>query len=231
MRHFLLTAAAIFVAGSACAADLPSSKAPPVFTAPTPAFTWTGFYAGVEGGVDFSNFDAANKFHYDATYGRIGGLVGYNYQVNHFVIGLEGNGGGVLGGYRSGAVNAPFSYTANELSYYADIRGRVGYAVNNALFYVAGGVAFQDDRTKYSAGASSYSFGPSATGWTLAAGVDYAFNPNWIGRIEYRHSDPSFVKDSFPGGYALNTSMDSDAVLVALIYKFGAAASPVVAKY
>ena len=52
MRRILLTVLMAGVASSALAADLPTHKgapAPPPYT-PPPAFTWTGFYIGVNGG-------------------------------------------------------------------------------------------------------------------------------------------------------------------------------------
>ena len=41
------------LAGQALAADLPSSKEAPVYVAPPPAFTWTGFYVGAQIGYGF----------------------------------------------------------------------------------------------------------------------------------------------------------------------------------
>ena len=50
MKNKLLSATAIALAlatGSALAADLPSRKEAPVYVAPAPVATWTGFYAGL----------------------------------------------------------------------------------------------------------------------------------------------------------------------------------------
>jgi opacity protein-like surface antigen len=57
MKKILLAALMAGVATSAFAADLPTRKAPPA-PAPmyvVPAFTWTGFYVGVNGGYAVGN--------------------------------------------------------------------------------------------------------------------------------------------------------------------------------
>ena len=225
MRKVLLSAVALAaLSASAFAADLPSRKSAPVYMAPVSAYSWTGFYAGIEGGADFLNtkYDAVGFTNRD-TAGLLGGVVGYNYQVNQFVLGLEGNAGGVFGGHTS-MVNG--GYLSTSSTYYADIRGRLGFAVDRALFYVAGGAAFGDVVNRYTGlGTSTL----DRTGWTIGGGVDYAFTPNWIGRVEYRYTD---LGSSWDGSLGSHVRNDSNAVLVGLMYKFGApSVSSVVAKY
>jgi outer membrane immunogenic protein len=100
--------------GAAHAADLPNVKGPPAFAPPPPpAFTWTGFYVGLNAGYDWaadpisltpgglwntafdsgnSSFIAANGSSTLRPSGFIGGgQVGLNYQVQNFVLGLEGD--------------------------------------------------------------------------------------------------------------------------------------------
>ena len=120
----LASAASLLVASSALAADLPSRKVAPV--APVaPAFTWTGFYAGVNAGVDWSNRNVTPSWIFDPQYsfaqaiydqllpapygnsrtGFIGGIqVGYNYQISQFVIGAEADFMGASVGQRSTAI-------------------------------------------------------------------------------------------------------------------------------
>jgi outer membrane immunogenic protein len=235
MRSVLLSSLAIVAfAGAAVAADLPSSKSAPAYYAPAPVFTWTGFYVGVEGGADFLSTKGLG-FGSSQTAGLIGGVVGYNYQINQFVVGLEANGGGVLGGGQT-SVNAtafnPYGLTRSNNGYYADVRGRVGYAYDRALFYAAGGVAFGDVRTTYSNALIAAPIGVNSnrTGYTIGAGVDYAFTPNWIGRVEYRYTD--LGRNTYNAVYD-RVRNDSSAVLVGLIYKFGSSSPelPALAKY
>ncbi|MCW2316903.1 outer membrane immunogenic protein [Rhodoblastus acidophilus] len=247
MRKFLLSTVALgAMAGSALAADLPSTKAAPApaYVPPAPVFTWTGFYIGVEGGGDFRrNHDSFLGTGIDQDAGLVGGVLGYNWQTSSFgisnlVLGLEGDAAAVLGGDRAYTYNGTSIYsTRYKSNYAAAIRGRIGVSAwDRALLYVAGGVAFGDNEVRYSG--QRYSDAPnyttSRTGWTIGAGLDYAFTPTWIGRIEYRYVDlgrggyynyHDFVNDRI--------EVTSHQVLGALIYKWGQPfdSAPVVAKY
>lgn len=114
MTKTILLASAVSLAAlsSAFAADLPARKTAPA--APVaPVFTWTGFYAGLNAGVNWSNRNVnpayidndpvnpwtpqeiAELWPVPAPYannrtGFIGGAqIGYNYQMGQFVIGAE----------------------------------------------------------------------------------------------------------------------------------------------
>jgi outer membrane immunogenic protein len=236
MRKILISTLSLAaMAGSAFAADLPSTKAAPVYLAPAPVFSWTGLYIGVEGGGDFRQYrDRLGGFTIDKDAGLIGGVIGYNWQTSSFgisnlVIGLEGDAAAVLGGNKAftpGGV-AILNSTFNS-SYAAAIRGRLGIpAWDRALLYVAGGVAFGDTKVATTAG----SYTTDRTGWTIGAGVDYAFTPNWIGRLEYRYVD--LGTGGYTNAYFFNDRVEttSSQILGALIYKFGVPETAVVAKY
>src|SRR3569833_1416916 len=75
---------AIALSSAAAAADLPY-KAPAPAYAPS-YFSWTGFYAGINGGYGWSSSFADN-----AKGAIYGGQVGYNMQFSSFVVGLEGD--------------------------------------------------------------------------------------------------------------------------------------------
>ncbi len=262
MRRLLSSAAVIAAfASPALAADLPSQKAPPVLVEPVPFFLWSGFYVGVESGGQWSREnglwgDAARKglspYANDANGGVIGGYVGYNWQFSNLVVGLEGDANGIFGG--SGATNTVYnslglngnpvgvnlySIDARE-TWNADIRARFGYAVDRALFYVAGGVAFGDVSMSY-AGPLNVSSAPFLTettqrvGWTIGAGLEYAFTNSIRGRVEYRHTDlgsRSFVEFPSSGGGNTDTiQFYSDTVLIGLTYAFGGPEPVIVAKY
>ena len=94
-------AVALSLSAPASAADLaarPYTKAPPPVVAPI--YDWTGFYIGANGGwgqsrscVDFVT--AAGTFASgcgDRSGGVAGGQIGYRWQANQFVFGLEAQG-------------------------------------------------------------------------------------------------------------------------------------------
>ena len=101
MRKLLLsTAAFVALAGSAFAADLPSVKEPAPIVIPTPVFTWTGFYVGADIGSGWGNkniqvpaspLNPQTSVNPSFTGIVGGGFVGYNYQINQFVIGIQGD--------------------------------------------------------------------------------------------------------------------------------------------
>ena len=106
MKSFVRGALAVALLGSvsatAFAADLPSRKEAPVYIAPAPVFSWTGFYVGAEFGGQWgqNSTSLVNNFtgntllttgSYNTSGVVGGGLVGYNYQINQFVLGVEGD--------------------------------------------------------------------------------------------------------------------------------------------
>ena len=204
MRSSLLsllagTAALAIAASAAQAADLPSRYAPPPMVAAVPLFTWTGFYVGVNAGYGWNTNDS-NTF-IDPVLGVVsgggsdggfvcGGQIGYNYQFNQFVIGLEtdiqyadlGNGRSTFG--------QGFAGNNNNGNWFGTVRARAGFAFDRALVYATGGLAYGDignrsaafiapDGTVFAGSGSS-----TNTGWVLGAGVEYAFTNNLTAKFE-----------------------------------------------
>ncbi len=159
MKSFVRGALAIALLGSvsatAFAADLPSRKEAPVYIAPAPVFSWTGFYVGAEFGGQWGNNSTSLVNNYTGntllttgsynTSGVVGGgLVGYNYQINQFVLGVEGD---LTGSSNQGrfSTNA-FGLAASQNSQYgfgAGVRGRLGFALDHTLIYATGGWAYE----------------------------------------------------------------------------------------
>ncbi len=243
-------AAALLVGVSstaAMAADLPSRKVAPAPVYAAPMFTWTGFYVGLQAGIAWDKLSGANNganagwlapaFPVATTVvgwgvnngantksGFIGGAhLGYNWQMSALVLGLEGDleGASVWSGSLRGS-----------------IRGRLGFAVDRVLFYGTGGFAFLSRSGSNNYGAWGYNWGgntsSSRTGWTVGAGLEYAFSQNWSAGLEYRYAE--FSGNSGNTGYfgynwGGNTKVTENAVRARVSYHFGAPAAPVVAKY
>src|SRR5690606_1699612 len=117
--------------------------------------------------------------------GFIGGLhAGYNWQSGSFVYGVEGDIDytNVEGGHDFDILGETGHLSLNS-DWQGSLRLRAGYAVDTWLFYGTGGVAF--GRAELEASAPTYdtvSDENTHVGWTLGAGVEKAFTPNWIGR-------------------------------------------------
>ncbi|MHB2167048.1 outer membrane protein [Alsobacter sp. R-9] len=182
--------AAALVAGllstSAFAADLPSRKvAPAAPVAYAPAFTWTGFYLGLNAGYGWGNGNdvtitgggTTSTFTAGDEGGFVGGAqAGYNFQTGQFVFGVETDiQYADLGGSRT---FLPSGVTTDSGSYFGTVRGRLGFAADRALFYVTGGLAYGDVGERV--------FGGSDTraGWVVGGGVEYAFTNNWTAKVE-----------------------------------------------
>ncbi len=258
LRNLLLSSAAFAALTSASlAADLPSRKAPPA--APyvaAPIFTWTGFYIGADIGAGWTNDKARDYVTATNVYngssklngsGVLGGLyAGYNYQISpSFLIGAEVDIEATSIAPKTssfttaaGVVGVLAGSISESLPWQGSLRARAGVTAGQALFYATGGLAFAQFNTKYTdnaVGATSYS--STKTGWTLGAGVEYAFNANWIARVEYRYTSFGNFNDSVAANgsifasQTLKHSVTENAVRVGIAYKFGAPASAVVAKY
>jgi len=114
LKPSLIAASTIMIAATtANAADLPNDVLEPI-PAPvqTQAFDWSGFYVGANAGVDFNGrFD--NNFGADLDKDTSfigGGVIGYNYQIDKYVFGVEGDLNYVGGDATSGTANAELDF-------------------------------------------------------------------------------------------------------------------------
>jgi outer membrane immunogenic protein len=171
---------------AAQAADLPRqmpAKAP-VYV--EPPFTWTGFYVGINGGGAFgrSSFGPAFPTAFDTSGGLVGGTIGYNWQFNNFVFGLEGD--AAWADIRGNAVCGAGVTCSVRSDFLATVRGRLGYAFDRFMPYVTGGLAVGNIRT----GVTGFGTNDvTNAGYALGAGVEYAFARNWSAKLEYLYVD------------------------------------------
>jgi outer membrane immunogenic protein len=152
MKRLVIAGALALVAGGyAVAADLPYPRpvpqAPVAYLPVVPAYSWTGFYIGINGGGGFGNSNwldpvLGNSGNFNTSGFLIGGTVGANYQIGQFVLGIEGDGdwqnldGTTTGGSCAG------QGCETKSNWLATVRGRAGYAWDRVLFYGTGGAAF-----------------------------------------------------------------------------------------
>jgi outer membrane immunogenic protein len=212
--------ATLLVGGPVVAAD--QSVKPPVFTkAPMiPVFSWTGFYLGGNAGGHWgrdnistttsANFNAASRAAIDLAslvtlkpQGWLAGVqVGYNMQVNHVVLGFEGDADWLNGTNSTSFVfPGPNPVAGDSLSnssqgaFLATLRPRLGAAFDHSLLYVTGGLAIGTVKTTDSMTVTGgtvleqTSDTKTRIGWAAGGGFEYAFTDSWSAKIEALHVD------------------------------------------
>ena len=247
-RPVLIAIAALsLTSASALAADIMPMKAAPAPVA-APLFNWSGFYAGGNAGAVWSHLTTTDvdgfaaggtpgtqtNLHHTGFTG--GGQFGYNIQSGNFVYGIEADIGWMGLGKKS-LITGSVSNTqvGVDSGLYGDVTGRIGYVVNNSLWYAKGGWAFYDANPLFSttAGFTANNNLGTYSGWTAGAGVEWLIGQNWTAKIEYQHFD--FGRAEFtlaPAVFRFDERLRAEVVKIGLNYKFGdGGKSPVVAKY
>jgi outer membrane immunogenic protein len=230
MKKYLFTTLAVAALGAApaLAADLgargPYYKGPAYEAAYAPIYNWTGFYFGGHLGGAFAsndNFDNGLSTGNNANGRFLGGLqVGADFQfAPTWVVGVEGQYSWLSGDVGAAFPNG-FGYT-NRQRGLGSITGRFGYTWGPGLIYVKGGYAHSDNNEAVTLAGASIPFvidGDHRNGYTVGAGLEYMFAPNWSAKVEYQYynfGDARFVAP------ALGTFSTSDhTVKAALNYRF-----------
>jgi outer membrane immunogenic protein len=276
MKKFLLAVASVgsVILGPASvqAADLAAqyTKAPMM----APAYNWTGFYVGGNVGEQWGSADPTTSTVFDPpgyfaassvpainavgaqgvnSSSVTGGLTaGYNWQVNHAVLGLEGdiNYFGVKGSATGSAgypCCAPTGFTVSSqvsADWLATIRGRIGFlAAPTWLLYATGGAAIAEVKGNFNftdtfaAATESAAFRDTRLGWTAGVGTEYAVGGGWSLKAEYLYVDlgrstvtsTNLLGGAFPTNvFTHSVDLKSNIARVGVNYKFG---GPVVARY
>jgi high affinity Mn2+ porin len=241
--------AALLIAGSAAAADLPM-RMPPA----APAYDWSGFYVG--GHIGFASAGSDFAATQPGTARNLSGTLDLFRPYDLFT-GEGANFGGFQAGYntvfKSGlmvGVEADISFPGNmsgastlatpsigtatyqdlvEMS--GSVRTRIGYAFDRWLYYGTAGYAWTADRltrTQLSDNPAGAAGGtveiklPRRNGWTVGAGVEVPFVPHWTARLEYLYSDFGTASVTFPlAGQRFDSNLSVQEVRLGLNYQLG----------
>jgi outer membrane immunogenic protein len=268
--HLLGSMLAIASIGSAAAADLRPAPYQPPPVAP-PVWTWTGFYIGIHAGAatgtmewtqNLVNVPPFGGFFPGTTVtatshsvnGYFGGAqVGFNYQTGWVVWGIEADASATNIKGKGGcgeifvvplvpAAPAGLQWQCNtRTDSLATVAGRVGAAVDRALFYVKGGAVWSRDKYDLAGNGVFPTVGPIATslsdkrwGWMAGVGVEYALPGNWSAKVEYNYlnlgsRNYAFENPTDPANNPLYNNWDITQTLhvvkVGLNYRFGFGAS------
>jgi outer membrane immunogenic protein len=205
----LLVATAACISVAPAFADSNSSWVPS-WNGPTP--NWAGPYLGGFVGGTMTNFrdrsGTTGPSGSDTSF-LGGGDVGMNWQINHVVLGIEGD----FGKFNNSNGQNGTKFTEDWMS---TARARAGYAFGQFLPYVTAGAAFTDTVDKVSGVGSDENV---QTGYALGGGVDTMLSGNWFGRIEYLYTDVP-TNSSTIGGTTVDGGGGNQTIRVGLNYKF-----------
>lgn len=193
---------------------------------PTPAaYDWSGFYLGLNAGVAWNNTEIDHGINYDGPNSDIisgldelsssltgddavftgGALIGYNWQHDALVFGIEADINYLGFGGEQDSIHENIdgfgldatSHLSLESDWFGTLRGRLGFAADNLLFYGTGGLAYghmeaESDFRVYDGATEIGHLNGSADdvnwGWTIGAGMEYGID-NWSLGVEYLYVD------------------------------------------
>jgi outer membrane immunogenic protein len=225
-RIFISAVLTLVGAANVFAADLPQAPPPaqaPVAYVPTlaPVYNWGGIYVGVNGGYGFGHSEwtggALSTGNFNTSGFVVGGTLGFNYQVDAFVLGGETDLDftGIQGTSGACTVLGAICQTSND--WLGTTRGRLGYAADRVLFYGTAGAAYGNVQANVNGVTNSN----TEFGWAAGAGIEAAFADNWTARVEYLYVDLSKAScGSACGGAPVSVSFADSIVRAGIDFKF-----------
>ena len=174
-------------------------------------YNWTGFYIGGHVGGAFAGDNSLQGS--DARF--LGGVQGgFDYQfAPNWVIGVEAQYSWLT---RTTIAASPsrrgtlMTATNDQLG---SVTGRLGYTWGPALLYAKGGYAWRDNpNIGVTVAACRCAFttdGNHQDGWTVGAGLEYMFAPNWSAKAEYQYYN--FGNTTFTGRSGRRSSARASA--------------------
>jgi outer membrane immunogenic protein len=212
-----VTAAIMALAPVAQAADMPAPYKAPAYVEPAYA-GWTGFYFGINGGYGFGSSDwDFPALSTDPSGAFVGGTLGYNMQTGSLVWGIEGD---FDWSWMKGDTACAPGTCETSNDWIGTARLRLGYAGwSNWLPYITGGAAFAD--VEANASPLGTSAGKTMLGWTVGAGLEYAWVANWSFKVEYLYADlGSFDCGTSCGAVTDDVNFKTNLVRLGLNYRF-----------
>jgi outer membrane immunogenic protein len=232
MRGIFLIGGMMFAASAAnpsFAADMPIKSPTP---AALPSWTWSGFYLGIAGGWAFGNTNqiAGGPLGfgpitpgYKVKGGLAGETVGYNWQMQNWVVGVEGDMSWANVRAFTHESSPPFGggiVQTNE-NWLATGRARLGWTVTNSVMvFATGGIA---------AAAVEANILPLAAaertethvrwGGIFGGGIESKITANWSVKAEYLYVN--FASQSYYDNPPPGTNTRSNVPLDNNIFRVG----------
>lgn len=213
------------------------------------ATPWTGFYIGAFAGINATKADVTTNYKLNNSSDYIpdqtiktssptfGGFIGYNYQINSFVVGAESefNLENIKANKQLSDITlkaTPNYNTQVEIKnlYSSRLRLRLGYEViPQFLLYATAGGSIADEKVRLSLlGATLDNFSDASLskthlGWNIGLGGEYAFTQNINMRLEYVHDkfgSKQYLFRSISSWRNRLADMDNDTIRTGVSYKF-----------
>ena len=236
----LIAAAVIDLAASqqTPAADMAGRAPGPYYVPPVlppPIYAWTGCYIGGNIGGTWSNVDLTGitGLNFSANKSGIagGGQIGcdYNWAGSRWVVGIRNMLDATSLSSSTNISTVPFTGAVNSSTHWFDtLTARGGYLVQpNVLLYAQGGAAWTNTNITFltGAGAQLGQASNDRTGWTVGAGVEWMFAPQWSLFAEYNFMGFGTQGVNFTGcgGTCVvnaNANANVQNVLAGVNYKF-----------
>jgi outer membrane immunogenic protein len=167
-------------------------------------------------GSDVSQIDSAGATQRQTGTDFTGGFeAGVNFQIGNWVWGVEADASSMrvrdsesaTASYLSSPTHSFTASSETDANWLVTLRPRLGFAVNNLLFYGTGGLALSDVKHRFEfsdtfASAAESASASTTVGWTVGGGMEFMMCRNWTMKAEYLYVD--FGKDS-AAGVVVNT--------------------------
>jgi outer membrane immunogenic protein len=235
----LIAAAVIHLTASqhALAADIGRPPhpiyVPPVQPVPVLIPYWTGCYVGGNIGgawssTDLNDVTGANFSTSNSGFAG-GGQIGCDYQAGAWVAGIRNMLDATSLSNRTNISTVPFTGAFDSRTRWFDtLTARGGYLITpQVLLYAQGGAAWTNTNITFliGSGAQVGEAPNDRTGWTIGAGVEWKFTPQWSVFAEYNFMGFGTQSTTFTGcgGTCVvnaNAKADVQNVLAGVNYKF-----------
>lgn len=192
---------------------------------------WSDPFGATPGAPDYINTPGFGD--HIASSGPLGGgNLAFNWQTANWVYGVAGS----LAATDIRGENTLFSGLGGingqtKINYLGTLVGRLGHVLYDSLLYINAGTNVVNTQFTLNANTSEYLWGSetqtqSNWGWTIGAGLEYAFNDRWSSTVEYNYLGLPSQAVAFPNVQIINddtitANQSVNLVKLSVNYKLG----------